>query len=491
MHTTDIRRASAAATVAVTLVAFAVPAYALPGPQDRVYTADQNSNTVSVIDPSTNTLLGQIRLGNARPDVLSPLYKGEVNVHGLGFSPDHKTLLVVSNGSNSATFIDTATNKVKGVAYIGRSPHEGFFTIDGREAWVVVRGEDYISVIDPATFREKRRIQTTGGPGMVLFHPNGRQAFVVSSFNPTVDVIDVKSHKVVKHIPVTSPFSPFLQFTPDHKEVWMTHKDVGKVTRIDTATLAVKGVIDTGFITNHLAFARTAAGVLAYVTVGGENVVKVFSTGDAPALVASIPTGALPHGIWSSDDSSRVYVGLENEDAVEVGAPGTGLCVESGARREWRDQAESTRQQRTGQHRAQTGQRGSEGISRCAQPGSHRCAGGHAAQAEAEYSVQRVCQRPGHAVRQFQDQCKGHGHGHSHWPNARDRRQAGGQAAQCQPDPCHGRRGTCRSTESGSNRHAMNPAGFTHDFSHSTRASCARSRRAAWLAYSIASRNGS
>ena len=321
MYTNEIRRASTSASIAIalaSLVALATPAYALPGPQDRVYTADQNSNTVSVIDPSTNTLLGQIRLGNQRPDVLSPLYKGEINVHGLGFSPDHKTLLVVSNGSNSVTFIDTATNKVKGVTYIGRSPHEGFFTADGREVWVVVRGEDYISVIDPATFKEKRRIQTTGGPGMVLFHPNGKLAFVVSSFNPTVDVIDVKSHKVVKRIPVTSPFSPFLQFTPDNKEVWMTHKDVGKVTRIDTATLAVKGVIDTGFITNHLAFVKTASGTHAYVTVGGENVVKVFTTGNAPTLVASIPTGALPHGIWSSDDSSRLYVGLENGDAVDV-----------------------------------------------------------------------------------------------------------------------------------------------------------------------------
>jgi YVTN family beta-propeller protein len=141
---------------------------------------------------------------------------------------------------------------------------------------------------------------------------------VVSSFNPVVDVIDVKSHKVVKHIPVTSPFSPFLQFTPDFKEVWMTHKDVGKVTRIDTATLAVKGVIDTGLITNHLAFAKTADGVRAYVTIGGENVVKVYSTGEAPALVATIPTGALPHGIWSSGDGSRVYVGLENGDGVDV-----------------------------------------------------------------------------------------------------------------------------------------------------------------------------
>ncbi|MBF6986919.1 hypothetical protein [Cupriavidus sp. IK-TO18] len=293
-------------------------AAAAPAASDRVYTADQNSNTVSVINPATNTLLGQIRLGNARPDILSPLYKGEINVHGLGFSPDHKTLLVVSNGSNSATFIDTATNRVKGVAYIGRSPHEGFFTADGKEAWVVVRGEDYISVIDPASYKEIRRIPTAPGPGMVLFHPDGKLAFVVSSFTPEVDVIDVATHQVVKRIPVASPFSPFLQFTPDFSEVWMTHKDVGKVTRIDTKNLSVRGVFDTGFITNHLGFARTARGTLAYVTVGGENAVKVYTTDAEPRLVATIPVGALPHGIWPSDDGSRMYVGLENGDGVDV-----------------------------------------------------------------------------------------------------------------------------------------------------------------------------
>ena len=297
---------------------FSAAAYAAPGAQDRVYTADQNTNTVSVINPATNMLLGQIKLGNQRPDVLSPLYKGEINVHGLGFSPDHKTLIAISNGSNSVVFIDTATNKVKGITYIGRSPHEGFFTADGREVWAVVRGENYISVIDPVTFKEKKRIETTAGPGMVQFHPNGKLAFVVSSFNPVVDVIDMKSRKVVKHIKVVSPFSPFLQFTPDFKEIWMTHKDVGKVTRIDTASLKIIGVIDTGFITNHLAFAKTVAGTRAYVTIGGENVVKVYTIDASPALVATIPTGALPHGIWNSDDGSRLYVGLENGDAVDV-----------------------------------------------------------------------------------------------------------------------------------------------------------------------------
>ncbi|NUU00804.1 hypothetical protein [Herbaspirillum robiniae] len=317
----------AAAFSSAALGLAATSAMALPSAHDRVYTADQNSNTVSVFNPADNTLVGQIRLGNPRPDVLSPLYKGQINVHGMGFSPDHKTLVVISNGSNSVTFIDTATNAVKGIAYVGRSPHEGFFTADGKEVWVVVRGEDYISVIDPRTFKETRRIKTAVGPGMVQFMPDGKLAFSVASFTPQVDVIDVRSHKVIRKIDVVSPFSPFLQFTPDYKELWMTHKDVGKVTRIDTHTLKVTGVIDTGFITNHLSFATVDGKVLAYVTVGGENVVKVFTTDAEARLVATIPTGALPHGIWTSDDSSRVYVGLENGDGVEVIDPAQNKVV--------------------------------------------------------------------------------------------------------------------------------------------------------------------
>ncbi len=295
-----------------------VNASALPKPTDRVYAADQISNTVSVLDPSSNTLLGQISLGNSRPDVLSPIYKGEVNVHGLGFSPDHKTLLVISTASNAATFIDTQTNKVKGTVYVGRSPHEGFFTPDGKEAWVVVRGEDYLSVIDTTTFREKSRIQTTTGPGMVIFHPNGKIAFVCNSFNPVVEVIDLSTRKVVKSIPVVSPFSPFLQVTPDGREIWLTHKDVGKVTRIDAEKWNVIGTIDTGFITNHLAFAKVGSHTFAYVTVGGEDLVKVYDLANLAKPTAEIKVGALPHGIWASDDSSRLYVGLENGDSIAV-----------------------------------------------------------------------------------------------------------------------------------------------------------------------------
>src|SRR5256885_17029936 len=88
-----------------------------PLPRDRVYAAEQFSNTVSVTDPADNTLLGVIRLGQPQPANFSPLYYGQVLVHGMGFSPDHRTIVVVSIGSNAATFIDTATNTVKHTTY--------------------------------------------------------------------------------------------------------------------------------------------------------------------------------------------------------------------------------------------------------------------------------------------------------------------------------------------------------------------------------------
>src|SRR6476660_8345673 len=120
--------------------------------RDRVYAAEQFSNTVSVTDPVDNKLLGVIRLGDPQPGNFSPLYKGQVLVHGMGYSPDHRTLAVVSIGSNSVTFIDTATNSVKHITYVGRSPHEAFYTPDGKEVWVTVRGENYIAVLNAKTF---------------------------------------------------------------------------------------------------------------------------------------------------------------------------------------------------------------------------------------------------------------------------------------------------------------------------------------------------
>jgi YVTN family beta-propeller protein len=287
---------------------------------DRVYSADQTSNTVSVIDPSTNKLLGVIKLGDPVPASLTALYKGALLVHGLGYSPDSKTLAVVSIGSNSVTLIDPSTNKAKGTVYVGRAPHEAFFTADGRELWVSVRGENYISVIDPAQIKEVRRIETANGPGMTMFTTDGKYAFVCSSFTPEIDVIETRVYKVTSKVTQGSPFCPNIAVTPENDEVWLTLKDSGKVQVIDAKPpFATKFTLNTGQITNHVNFANTPAGKFAYVSVGGENAVKVFRRGsNPPQLVATIPVGDLPHGLWPSGDGTRIYVDMENGASVQA-----------------------------------------------------------------------------------------------------------------------------------------------------------------------------
>jgi YVTN family beta-propeller protein len=298
--------------------------------RDRVYSAEQFSNTVSVTDPVDNKLVGVIRLGDPQPGNFSPLYKGQVLVHGMGFSPDHKTIAVVSIGSNSVTFIDTATNAVKHTTYVGRSPHEAFFTPDGKEVWVTVRGEDYVSVLDGQSFEEKLRIKVPAGPGMQIFSPNGKYGYVCSSFNPETVVVSVADHSIVGHVKQDSPFCPNIAATPDGKQVWLTLKDVGKTMVFDAQPpFSVLKSIDTGPITNHVNIVHNANGTFAYVTVGGLNEVKVFRTDDF-SQVATIAVGKLPHGIWPSGDGSRVYVGLENADGIAAIDTATNKLIATG-----------------------------------------------------------------------------------------------------------------------------------------------------------------
>jgi YVTN family beta-propeller protein len=315
------------ASVGAVLTAFA-PAWAgqVPGAaldpdipishRDRVYSAEQFSNTVSVTDPVDNKLLGVIRLGDPLPASFSPLYKGQLLVHGMGFSPDHRTIAVVAIGSNAVNFIDTATNSVKHISYVGRSPHEAFFTPDGKEVWVVVRGENYVAVLDGTTYEEKGRIVVANGPGMTIFSPDGKYGYVCSSFTPETAVITVADHKIVGKVAQGSPFCPNIAATPDGNQVWFTLKDTGKTQVFDAQPpFSLLKTLDTGPITNHVNIVRNANGTFAYVTVGGLNEIQVFRTDDF-SKVATIPTGKLPHGIWPSGDGTRVYVGLENDDKI-------------------------------------------------------------------------------------------------------------------------------------------------------------------------------
>jgi YVTN family beta-propeller protein len=112
--------------------------------------------------------------------------------------------------------------------------------------------------------------------------------------------------------------------------VWITLKDSGKVQVISAKPpFRTLTVLDTGPITNHVTFVTNSIGRFAYVSVGGRDEVLAYrcDRGSDPKLVATIKTGDLPHGVWGSGDGNRVYVGLENGDAVQAIDTSTNLII--------------------------------------------------------------------------------------------------------------------------------------------------------------------
>jgi YVTN family beta-propeller protein len=290
--------------------------------QDRLYVADQTSNTVTVIDPSTNQTLGSIPLGTQRVGaVFSPQYLESVGVHGLAFSGTTHRLAVVSVTSNTVDIVDTTTNKVVTKTDVGRASHEGSFTTDGKQFWVAARARDTLTIVDAVRGGVIANLPVGQGPSKVVMSPDGKLAYVNHITTPQITVIDVASRRIVDRITgLADAFSSDEAISPDGTELWASHKRAGKISVVDLVHRRVAQVLTTGPDTNHPQFADTPAGNYVYLSVGGLDHTLVYRRdGGTSRLVKRVQnTGHAPHGVATSGDGSRIYVGLEKSDQVDV-----------------------------------------------------------------------------------------------------------------------------------------------------------------------------
>lgn len=257
-------------------------------PRDRVFITNEDSNTVVVINPATNTVESTINLTSFDEDprppfryvtagvapthaamIHKPLYHGCIGAHGAVPSPDGRLLATSGRGSSNIYLIDAERRRVIGnVAnpaagpttnperlssglLVGREPHEPTFTRSGKELWVTVRGEDRIAILDVdhalrllggtegagamASPAVRLFLPTLNGPAQVWFNREGTLAFVVSQKVSRVDVFRVNANadghsrpQRVTTLDISAQdkpgFTPFLKTSPDGAEVWLSHK---------------------------------------------------------------------------------------------------------------------------------------------------------------------------------------------------------------------------------------------------------------------------
>lgn len=297
-------------------------------PDDRVFVCNEDSNTMSVIDPRSNTVDTTINLTSFDEDprppfrfaaggvvpthaamIHKPLYHGGIDIHGGVPSPDSRLLAVTGRGTSNVYLLDPLTKKVVGNTpnpqassttnperattgvLVGREPHEPTFMRNGKELWVTVRGEDHIAILDVADAVRASRgervaavkafVPTINGPAHVWFSADGHLAFVVSQKTAQVQVLlvnlDAGGHsrpvlKTTIDILGADPagFSPFLKTSPDGREAWISHKLADRVSALEVAEPhRLLDTISLGQLArpNHVEFVENARGRVAYVSL--------------------------------------------------------------------------------------------------------------------------------------------------------------------------------------------------------------------------------
>jgi YVTN family beta-propeller protein len=328
MSRREILQMGAAGALAVTVgpqvtqaQAPAQPAAAVE-PQDRVFVANEDSNTIAVIDPRTNAVETTINLTSFDEDPRSPfrfapggvvpahttmihkpLYHGAISLQGLNPSPDNRVLAVSARGSSNVYLIDVVGRRVIGNSpnpqggatssaerltsgiLVGREPYQPTFTRNGREVWVLVRGEDRIAIVDvesalrssPAV---RGHVPTLNGPAQVWFSTDGGLAFVVSQKVARLDVLFVNpdgqgrsrpSHITTLDISAEDPagFTSFVKISPDGTELWLCHTLADRISA--RSTRGPHPVVDAPALgstawPNQLEFVENARGKVVYVT---------------------------------------------------------------------------------------------------------------------------------------------------------------------------------------------------------------------------------
>ena len=294
---------------------------------DRVFITNEDSNTISVIDPAKNTVDTTINLTSFDEDVRppfrfatggvipthaamiqKPLYHGCISAHGAVPNPDGTMLATSGRGSSNVYLIDAVNRRVIGnvanplaVAsttaerlssgiLVGREPHEPTFTRNGAELWVTIRGEDRIAVLDVARARREASgtaagairtfVPTLNGPAQVWFSKDGRLAFVVSQKVAQVEVLHVDPDgagfsrpRRAALLDISSQdkpgFTPFQKNTPDGAEMWMSHKLADAVSAMSIREpFRTLVTVPLGNLArpNHLEFVENARGRVAYVS---------------------------------------------------------------------------------------------------------------------------------------------------------------------------------------------------------------------------------
>ena len=166
---------------------------------------------------------------------------------GLAVTPDAKYVLVANRTSDSVSVIDTLSNTVIGTIALasGDFPIEVAIAPNGKRAYVTTYFGATVYVIDVATRAVVTTMSVYAGPIGIAIGPDGKRAYVASFDADTVNVIDLAANTVIATISISgSPQG--VAVSPDGNLLYVTLFNADELAVIDLATHEVVTTVDGG-----------------------------------------------------------------------------------------------------------------------------------------------------------------------------------------------------------------------------------------------------
>ncbi|MCK6556886.1 hypothetical protein L6Q96_20255 [Candidatus Binatia bacterium] len=202
----------------------------------RVYVADLFSNTLAVLDATTNTLAAPLNLFVQR-------FRGGFG--WMAISPAGDTAYIANGVNNTLVVVELPSGRGDYVMPDVR-PSDVALTADGTTLFVAgckpVCSPGFVQLYDTRRQQFTAEIEVGGNPYRVAVAPDGTRAYTANLSGPSVSAIDVAAGRTTASIPV--PVQPTgLAVSADGATVWVASQTAGALTAIDAAGARVRGSV--------------------------------------------------------------------------------------------------------------------------------------------------------------------------------------------------------------------------------------------------------
>ena len=266
----------------------------------KAYIPNSGSNNVSVINLLTNTVIGNINVGD------KPI--------GVAVSKDGNRAYVVNQESSNVSVINTHDNTFIGSFPVGSSPIGIAISPNGNIAYTASIDSNLVTVSNTTSMTTIATIATGTSPFFVAITPDGSKVYVTNNSSNNVNVISTSTNTITATIAVgNSPRG--IAVSIDGSKVYVVNSGSNNVSVINTSTNTVIATIPVGNF--PIGVVASPDGSRVCVSNNTSNTVSIINT-TSNTVVLTIPVGTAPRGVSYSNDGSRLYVVNTNSNNVSV-----------------------------------------------------------------------------------------------------------------------------------------------------------------------------